>query len=165
MQKKVCMLGYAGVGKTSLVSRYVYSLFSEKYLTTIGVKVDKKIVNVNSSDVTLILWDIEGEDKHTKHKSYYLKGASGFILVADITRQHSLDEAIELKQRLDTEHSGVPVCLAINKNDLMGVREITEESIKALVDEGWNVVYTSAKTGDGVEQMFYGLTEQMLQVK
>ena len=61
-QKKVCVLGAFGVGKTSLVRRYVQSIFSDAYLTTVGVKIDKKNLNVGETPVTLILWDIAGED-------------------------------------------------------------------------------------------------------
>lgn len=163
IQRKVCMLGYFSVGKTSLVRQYVHSLFSEKYLTTIGVKVDKKVVNVDSKDVNLMLWDIEGEDSYCKLKKYYLKGASGFILVADITREHSIDKVIELKKRLDESFEGAPFVLAINKCDLIEEREVTEDQIKQLSDSGWNIFHTSAKTGENIEQMFHDLAIQMLE--
>ena len=55
IQKKICMVGSPSVGKTSLVARYVHSLFSDKYLSTIGVKIDKKTLRVNDRDVTLML--------------------------------------------------------------------------------------------------------------
>lgn len=162
IQKKVCMLGYFSVGKTSLVRQYVHSIFSEKYLTTIGVKVDKKVVNLGSKDINFMLWDIEGEDSYCKLKKYYLKGASGFILVADITRQHSIDKAIELKSRLDESFEGTPVVLAINKSDLLEEGEITEDQIKQLSDSGWDIFHTSAKTGENVELMFHDLAIKIL---
>ena len=80
IQKKVCLLGGFAVGKTSLVSRFVTSIFSEKYLTTVGVKVDKKLVSVNGQDVTLMLWDIYGEDEFQTVQPSYLRGASGYLV-------------------------------------------------------------------------------------
>jgi small GTP-binding protein len=84
-QKKICMLGSFSVGKTSLVARYVSSVFSDKYLTTVGVKIDKKTVAVDGADVTLLLWDIYGEDDFQKLRMSYLRGASGYLLVVDGT--------------------------------------------------------------------------------
>ena len=86
IEKKICMLGASGVGKTSLVSRFVSSIFSDKYLTTVGVKVDKKVVAVDDTQVTLLLWDIYGQDEFQTVKPAYLRGASGYLLVADGTR-------------------------------------------------------------------------------
>jgi len=60
IQKKVCMVGVFGTGKTSLVQRYVHSLFSSKYHSTVGVKIDRKQVRVGETDVNLLLWDVEG---------------------------------------------------------------------------------------------------------
>src|SRR4029453_5402347 len=98
IQKKVCMLGATGVGKTSLVSRFVTSVFSEKYLTTVGVKGDKKTLSGDGGDVTLLLWDIYGQDEFQTVRSSYLRGASGYLLVADGTRQLTLDTARDLQK-------------------------------------------------------------------
>ena len=69
LQKKICMLGSFAVGKTSLVQRFVKSIYSEVYQTTVGVKVDKKDVQVNGTDLTLMLWDIYGEDDYQKMRA------------------------------------------------------------------------------------------------
>ena len=87
IQKKVCMIGSFGVGKTSLVARFVRSIFSEKYQTTVGVKIDKKILEVGDKQVTLVLWDIAGEDALTTVRPSQLRGASGYILVVDGLRR------------------------------------------------------------------------------
>src|SRR5579863_7193776 len=81
LQKKVCMLGGFSVGKTSLVRRYVESIFSDTYLTTVGVKIDKKTVATPDRTVTLILWDVAGEDDVSTVKMSYLRGAAGYVLV------------------------------------------------------------------------------------
>ena len=83
LQKKICMLGGFSVGKTSLVKRYVESVFSETYLTTVGVKIDKKTVNLDDRAVTLILWDVAGEDDISTVRMTYLRGCAGYVLVAD----------------------------------------------------------------------------------
>lgn len=86
IQKKVCMLGAFAVGKTSLVERYVKSIFSEKYQTTVGVKIDKREVLVGATTVKLVLWDLHGEDRFQAVQASYLRGASGVLLVVDPTR-------------------------------------------------------------------------------
>ena len=87
IQKKICMLGAFSVGKTSLVKRYVASVFSETYLTTVGVKIDKKTVDLAGRVVNLILWDLAGEDDIASLRMSYLRGSAGYVLVADGTRR------------------------------------------------------------------------------
>ena len=93
VKKKICMLGAFSVGKTSLVQKFVLSMFSAKYLTTVGVKVDKKSVEVDGLPIDLIIWDIHGEDSTQDISESYLRGASGYVLVADGTRKETLDAA------------------------------------------------------------------------
>ena len=162
IQKKVCMLGATGVGKTSLVARFVTSLFSDKYLTTIGVKVDKKVVPVDGQEVTLVLWDIYGEDEYQTVRESYLKGASGLLLVADGTRQQTLETAHELQQRAEGACGQVPFVLALNKSDLQGEWRVDERALWKLAEAGWTVIMTSAKTGTGVEDAFLKLTQKMV---
>ncbi len=162
LQKKVCMLGSFSVGKSSLVRCFVESIFDEKYHTTIGVKVDKKIVNANGEDVTLVLWDIHGEDVYQKMRMSYLRGMSGYLLVADGTRRQTLEDALALNERVVQEIGKVPSVLALNKHDLADQWEIDSARQTQLTGEGWTIQHTSAKTGDGVEQVFLHLTEAML---
>ena len=82
VQRKICMLGGFSVGKTSLVKRYVQSIFSESYLTTVGVKIDKKTVTLVDREVHLILWDLAGEDDMSSLRMSYLRGSAGYVLVA-----------------------------------------------------------------------------------
>ncbi|MEP2652993.1 MAG: Rab family GTPase, partial [Paraglaciecola sp.] len=90
MQKKICLLGSSGVGKTSLIKQYVEGIFSEKYLTSIGVKIDKKQVETESGQVKLMIWDIEGIDRYCGFQPKYLRGAAAYIIVSDQTRSQSL---------------------------------------------------------------------------
>jgi small GTP-binding protein len=91
LQKKICLLGAFGVGKTSLTRRYVDSIFSDTYLTTVGVKIDKKAVRVGANDVNLLIWDIAGEDDVSAVRTSYLRGAAGYLLVVDVTRAQTLE--------------------------------------------------------------------------
>ena len=162
IQKKVCMLGATGVGKTSLVSRFVTSLFSDKYLTTIGVKVDKKIVAVDGQDVTLMLWDIYGQDEFQTVRESYLRGASAYLLVADGTRQLTLDTARELQKKAESVIGPVPFILVLNKMDLQEEWRVDDRALWKLAEDGWPVIRTSAKTGAGVEDAFTKLTQKMV---
>ena len=162
IHKKVCMLGGFAVGKTSLVSRFVSSIFSDKYLSTVGVKVDKKTVSVDGTDVTLMLWDIYGQDDFQKVQHSQLRGMAGYLLVIDGTRRATLETALEL-QRLATEVAGnVPFVIVINKSDLAAEWEIDDVAAYKMADRGWRVLRGSAKTGEGVEDAFQVLTRAML---
>ena len=162
IQKKICLLGGFGVGKTSLVAQFVHSIFSEKYLTTIGVKIDKKSVPVDQTQVELVIWDIYGNDDFQKLRSSYLRGAAGYLLVVDGTRRATLDTADDL-QRLTANSVGhVPFVLAVNKADLRDQWQIDDAAIEERRRAGWHVVETSAKTGDMVEAAFATLARDML---
>jgi small GTP-binding protein len=162
LQKKICMLGSFSVGKTSLVRRLVESIFSEAYHTSIGVKVDKKVVRVNDEDVTLVLWDIHGEDVYQKIRMSYLRGMSGYLLVVDGTRNQTLDDALALNERVIQEAGKVPAILVFNKSDLVDKWEIDSARESELSAAGWNILRASAKTGDSVEKVFSQLAAAML---
>ena len=161
LQKKICMLGGFGVGKTSLVSRFVTSIFSDTYLTTIGVKIDKKSIAVDAHEMTLMLWDIYGQDEFQTVRDSYLRGASGYLLVADGTRHATLETAAALQQKAESVIGRVPFLLLLNKADLIREWQVDEQALVKLVDRGWSVVKTSAKTGDGVEVAFTMLASRM----
>src|SRR5689334_19420208 len=112
------MLGYQGVGKTSLVARYVRSPFSEKYHSTVGVKTDKKTVLVDGRTVTLMLWDIHGEDEFQTVQASYLRGTHGYLLVVDGTRRNTLDAAFRQQERAESACGAIPFVLVLNKSDL-----------------------------------------------
>lgn len=156
------MLGAFAVGKTSLVARFVKSIFSEKYLTTVGVKIDKKSLKVGDQEMTLILWDLAGEDEFLQLRTSYLRGSHGYFLIADGTRRATLDKAVELQQRTENEIGRVPFILLINKSDLKSEWDIPDSEIAALTATGWIVFETSAKTGANVEEVFQLIGEKMI---
>jgi len=160
IQKKICMLGAYAVGKTSLVSRYVHSIFSDKYHTTVGVKIDKKVLDLDGQSINLVLWDLYGEDQFQRIQSFYLRGSSGYLLVMDGTRTNTLEAAVSIQQRAEEVLGQLPFVLLVNKHDLEW--EVQESDLEALKQKGWAVLYTSAKTGEGVEEAFQLLAQQML---
>ena len=155
------MLGGFAVGKTSLVSRYVHSIFSDKYLTTIGVKIDKKPVSLLRGEMELILWDIYGEDDFQKVRMSYLQGASAYLLVADGTRPATLEVANSLQRAAEQEIGKVPFVLALNKVDLADQWQVDLVALDQAGQLGWKVVRTSAKTGEGVDDAFLILARAM----
>lgn len=162
IQKKICMVGPVSVGKTSLVARYVHSLFSEKYLSTIGVKVDSKALRVGATDVTLMVWDLAGDDDFQRLNLSYLRGAAGYLLVADGSRHATLDHAIDIQGRVANTLGPVPFVLALNKADLAMDWEIPDMRIAALTAQGWTIYRTSAKDGSGVDAVFTDLARKIL---
>jgi len=162
LQKKICMLGAFAVGKTSLVRRFVESIYSDVYQTTVGVKIDKKNVQVDDKEVSLVLWDIYGEDDYQKMRWTYLRGASGYLLVADGTRKATLEKAVNLEQKVREEVGVIPFVLVINKSDLIRDWELDSALESQLAVQGWSILRSSAKTGEGVEESFALLTRKML---
>jgi len=162
IQKKVCMVGAFGVGKTSLVARFVKSIFSDKYLTTLGVKIDKKALNIDGQEMTLMLWDLAGEDALTQVKASQLRGSAGYILVADGSRASTLQTAIDLQSRAEAELGKVPFTCVVNKADLRDSWEVDAAALERLSGLGWTLLPTSAKTGEGVEDLFQGLAARLL---
>jgi small GTP-binding protein len=162
LQKKICMVGSYAVGKTSLIRRFVEGIYSEVYHTTIGVKIDKKDVAVSDKQVTLVLWDIYGEDDYQKMHWSYLRGATGYLLVADGTRRATFEKALELEQRARQEVGPLPFVFVINKSDLLQDWEVDDALEADIKARQWNMLRSSAKTGEGVEEGFKLLTRKML---
>ena len=159
LKKKICMVGQFAVGKTSLVRRFVDQIYDDRYLATVGVKIDRKDISVGSSPLTLMLWDLAGEDDVEQLKVSHLRGASGYIVVVDGCRAASLTKALELQKRITGQLGELPFVLALNKADL---RDQWEISGAAAPEPGWPIFETSAKTGAGVQEMFVALAEKLL---
>jgi len=163
LQKKVCMLGAVGVGKTSLVRRFVESIFSERYQATVGVKIDRKTVTLGATTINLMLWDLQGEAEHQASRLEYLRGSAGYLVVADATRADTLTAAEGLAARAAALVPGAPWLLVINKVDLEAESVITPARLAELQHLGWSVLRTSARTGQGVEETFGELARRLLE--
>ncbi|NES78489.1 MULTISPECIES: Rab family GTPase [Okeania] len=172
ISKKICLVGDFGVGKTSLIRKFVDRQFSDQYLSTVGVKISRKKVDLPKTEaekknfLQLLIWDLEG---HTKFKAIapsYLQGASGAIVVADVTRQETIEN---LSERLDLFLSVNPksvAILALNKSDLVDVEIINQLLSKFEHQEDERVIATystSAKTGENVDEIFEKLSYRMLE--
>lgn len=161
---KVCVVGDFAVGKTSVVERFVHNQFSDKYLTTVGVKVDTKEIELAELDVLhkLILWDVAGADRFGETEFAYLRGASGHIFVADGTRAATLKAVRELRQQIHARFGPTPCVLLINKNDLASEWDVSDEKLALLGEDFCQVYSTSAKTGDAVETAMTELSKLII---
>ncbi len=153
---KVCLMGDPGVGKTSLIRRYVYGVFSEQYLKTIGTNVYKKEITVDEKRVTLMIWDIMGEETFRQLlKTSYFYGSEALIAVGDISRKETLDSLTDWVDAAEgVIEKKVPVILVANKSDREW--DVDEDYLKDLAAGigARDYVITSAKTGEKVNQVF-----------
>lgn len=157
------MIGDFAVGKTSLVSRYVHNVFSDKYLTTLGVKIDTKVVTLpNKGNIKLVLWDIAGTDRFSTKDTRYLRGAASYLLVVDGTRRHTLHTAIQLKNSVDETLNAPPFVMLCNKCDLQHEWEITDSELQDLTAKGWAILKGSAKEGENVTEAFQMIASYLL---
>lgn len=163
LSKKVCLLGDFAVGKTSLVRRFVYNLFDDKYISTIGVKVSRKTVSVPRDnrivELTMMLWDLAGSEEFNQMRASYLRGAAGAVLVCDLTRPETLDSVQLYVRDLQSVSSNAQLVLAANKYDLLdqpaNASYLTTAQVEAVAAElGIPCYLTSAKTGQEVETLF-----------
>ncbi|HKY98115.1 MAG TPA: Rab family GTPase [Gemmatimonadaceae bacterium] len=160
IQKKICMVGVHGTGKTCLVQQFVHSIFSVKYLSTVGVKIDKKQVKVGDEDVTLMLWDLEGRDGTRDISASYVRGAHGIIYVADGTRPETVQQLADLQKIVVNEIGETPSVIALNKIDLKDDWKLSAADESSAGGAAAHRLKTSAKTGEGVEAAFQWLAEQ-----
>ena len=157
---KICIVGAFGVGKTSLVRRFVSSIYDDRYLTTVGVRIDKKEFSVDGQPITFVIWDIAGEDEITQLAMNHLRGMSGYFLVADGLRRDTLETAVRLRGKIAAAYPGAKCLCLLNKADIRQNWEATEDDI-ALFHQG-DMLETSAKTGDMVEDAFEQLARRLL---
>jgi len=156
------MIGDFAVGKTSLVARYVHSTFSEQYLTTVGVKVDSRILALASGGhIKLVLWDIAGSDALSSVERTYLQGAAGYLLVSDITRRDTFDTAVELQKQAEKIIGPKPFVMLMNKQDQAQERDVDADKFTALQNRGWRLMPSSAKLDTGVAEAFTALGERL----
>ena len=119
-------------------------------------------VKPDNQKVSLVLWDIYGEDRFQQVQPSYWRGMFGYLLVADGTRRNTLDEALALNQRVIDTGLKVPAVLLVNKSDLADQWEIGDDRLAQLTQSGWEIMRTSAKTGENVDAAFSRLTLKML---
>jgi len=167
---KICLVGDGGVGKTSLIRRYVFDQFSDEYIVTLGTKVTKKDMKIihptkGEIDVRLLIWDIIGQQGfHQLLKDAYFAGTQGIIGTCDITRRNTfsgLETWVDTSQGITGE---IPMVFVGNKCDLEDSREVEFEAIKAYAQrfENCEAFLSSAKMGTNVEKAFKTIGEMII---
>ncbi|MGB0389590.1 MAG: Rab family GTPase, partial [Ardenticatenaceae bacterium] len=162
IQKKICVLGDAGVGKTSLLQRFVEGRFDERYLSTIGVNILRKTLRRSSCRMNMLLWEIEGGYGFKKAHLAYLQGVTGAIMVCDLTRNETLAALERYVEQLRALNPAALFVIVGNKVDLLEKRVITDRELNALSKKlGCPYLLTSAKTGTQVDDAFTLLADQI----
>ncbi len=165
MMKKMCMIGEAAVGKTSLIRRFVYDRFSDRYIATIGTKTSAKEIKILSDNkevnLQLQIWDLIGLRSFGKVQKKAYKGANGAFFILDKTRKNTWLSVNSWLLSLYRVAGEIPVIILVNKNDL--VCEFENSEIEDYFKQyGFQCIFTSAKTGHGVNNAFYSLGELMI---
>ncbi|MBD0344097.1 MAG: GTP-binding protein [Coleofasciculus sp. Co-bin14] len=171
ISKKICLVGDFGVGKTSLIRRFVERQFSDQYLSTVGVKISKKTLELQvgeeqkNQNLQLMIWDLEG---HTKFKAIapsYLQGSSGALVVGDVTRQETIDRIPEHINLFFSVNAKGFIILALNKSDLVDEEKLQklEQLLQSSKQERVLAIYqTSAKNGSNVDEIFQKLASRII---
>jgi len=168
--KKICLLGDPAVGKTSLIRRYVYDTFDDKYITTIGTKVTKKSVDIDGTslgmgriNITLLIWDILGQKEYARLHPVYYQGAEGALIVCDGTRPDTIESLGTWMDGFVKVVGQVPIIFLINKADLLNLETFDTGRIETIAERfGATFYFTSAFTGENVEEAFYNICELLV---
>lgn len=167
ISKKICLLGDFAVGKTSLVRRFVYDLFDDRYLSTVGVKVSRKILAAPEADTgvvrSMMIWDLAGNDGITQVRESYMRGASGAVLVCDLTREDTLENLHQYVDLLLRVSPGARLLVAANKHDLNDQHRLALDQVASFADRLHTEHFvTSAKTGEQVEALFQHMGQLLI---
>jgi len=163
ISRKICLVGDFGVGKTSLIRRFVDQQFSDKYLSTVGVKISRKLIDLTETEIQLIIWDIEGSTKFKGIAPSYFQGAKGAVIVGDVTRQETIHHIREHIQSFLAVNPQSYIVIALNKSDLIEeeylkhfqqLLELNEHQVLA-------IYFTSAKSGNNVDEIFQILANKL----
>jgi small GTP-binding protein len=160
MKVKICLVGEGAVGKTCLIRRFIQDQFDDRYISTLGAKVSKKELKVDGAnggaDVDMTIWDIMGEKGFRELlKEAYFHGAQGVLAVCDVTRKQTLDDLDDWVAAVLKVTGNVPITYLANKADLKDQVDVTEADIRrAAESHRAPYLYTSAKTGQNVEEAF-----------
>jgi len=157
VSKKIVVLGHFGVGKTSLIRRFVEDSFSDNYKVSIGVHITKKVVEVSTEEeVSLILWDLEGTDDLTTIRDAYLLGTHGVVFVFDVTRPSTFQALNADLDIVRSKISKTPLLVVGNKVDLVLKEDLETLFTKNNIETNF---LTSAKTGNAVNDLFLHLAK------
>ncbi|XP_029189134.2 uncharacterized protein [Acropora muricata] len=160
---KILILGDSGVGKTCLIFRFIEDIFSDSYISTIGIDCRSRTVDLDGKRVRLQIWDTAGQERFRTLTSAYFRGAMGIVLVYDITTEDSFKNITQWLQNID-ENASRNVCkiLVGNKLDCEDEREIAKfRGLSMSENAELEFFETSARTGEGVSEAFMAVARQI----
>lgn len=164
-RRKVCVLGASGVGKTSLVRRFVERKFDEGYQQTIGVAISKGTLTFDEDSLELMLWDYEGAEPGSQYSRSFISGASGLLFVVDVTRPETLDHLLAAQVKGRGYTGSRPSVLVANKIDRTRDFALTKQQLDRAGEQDWFIIQASAKSGDNVDEAFTKLGQMMLDMR
>jgi len=171
ISKKICLFGDFGVGKTSLIRQFVECQFSDEYLSTVGVKISRKLVNVFTKDLNdeqnlqLLIWDIEGSNKFKAVAQNYFQGSKGAVIVGDVTQPETLNHIREHIQTFLAVNPKSYIVVALNKSDMIAAEYLEKIRQMYQFTDKNNILdtyITSAKTGHNVDEIFQALATRLI---
>ncbi len=161
LAKKILLIGDPAVGKTSLIRRFVLDIFDDSYLSTLGTKVTNKTMILNlpennqKVELKLMIWDVMGQKEYAMIQESAYMGSNGAIIVGDVSRQDTLIHLGNWVSDLFNITSVIPLVFVGNKVDLIEQLSINREELERLaMSYEAPLVFTSAKSGENVENMF-----------
>ena len=165
LRRKVCLLGAPGVGKTSLVRRFVEDRFDQDHVSSIAVAISKRTIELGDVSLEMMLWDPGGNEAWGQYNRSFISGASGLVFVVDATRPSTLDHLLEAQTKGRGFIGSRPSILVVNKIDLTREFALAKEQLDAASKLDWHLVQASAASGDHVDHAFRQLGQMMLQAR
>lgn len=166
---KLVVLGDSGVGKTTIIHKYVYDEYRVDFKATIGADFSSKSIQISENEtLDLNIWDTAGEERFHSIGAMFYRGVEAVIFVYDITQLESFKHIVKWKDDLYaksgiTNEDNIPMIVFGNKVDLEDQRQVTKDEIQVMKQEyGLEVIEVSSKTGQGVEEGFKKIVDMIM---
>lgn len=164
---KILLIGDSGVGKSSLMRKYINNEYNESYISTIGVDFSIKTLNIDNKKIKIQIWDTAGQERFKTIISSYYRGAHGILVVFDITNKESFQNITNWLQEIEKyKKDDIEIIIIGTKNDMMYKREVDITSISDFINKyKYTYIETSAKNGNNVENAFIKIINQIMKSK